>query len=372
MNFEITEDQQRRQQAARDFASRVLAPRAADVDRHGRLDTETITQLGKVGWLGLTIPETNGGSDGDYVSLALAVEELAAGCANTAAFVAANIVVARALATFGNETQKGELLAALIRGQTTAAFASIDPDNLASGVLEARRRDDGTFELRGETGLVTLFGQPEHVIVFARVADEQIAAFVVPSASLNLHATVLPTSLGKRAANLGTLRLDGLHVPEAAMLGPVDAGLTIAQSALADGRILAAAESLGIARAAYERAVSHVKHALPKSTEPGLLGVQVMLADMCVEIEAARLLTLRAAGQADAEVASGAERSMARLFASEMSSRVAHKAMQIHGARHVATTPNLERHFRDARMTELSDDGLETQRSIIGRTMLKA
>jgi butyryl-CoA dehydrogenase len=145
---------------------------------------------------------------------------------------------------------------------------------------------------------------------------------------------------------------------------------------LADGRILAAAEAIGIARAAYERAVLHIKHTLPKSTEPGLMGVQVMLADMCVEIEAARLLTLRAAGQADAEVASGTEKSMARsmakMFASEMATRVAHKAMQIHGARHVATNPSVERNFRDACMIELSEDGLEKQRSIIGRTMLKA
>lgn len=360
MNFEITDEQQRTQQTARDFASRVLAPRAADVDRQGRLDAETITQLGEAGWLG--------GSASDNVGLALAIEEFAAACANTAAFVAANTLVAHALATFGNDTQKGELLSAVVHGQTTVAFASIDPDNLGSGILEARRRDDGTLELRGETSLLTMFGQPEHIVVFAQLADDQLTAFVVPYGSANLHATVLPTSLGKRAANLGTLSFDGVSVPETAMLGPVGGGLNVAHSALADGRIFAAAEAIGISRAAYERAVVHMKHTLPKSTEPGLLGVQVMLADMCVEIEAARLLVLRAAGQK----ASSAERSIAKLFASEMSTRVAHKAMQIHGARHVATNPSLERHFRDARTTELSNDGLDTQRSIIGRTMLKA
>jgi len=372
MNFEITEDQRRTQQAARDFAHRVLAPGAADVDRQGRLDTETITQLVDGGWLGLTIAETAGGSGGDWVSLALAVEELAAGCANAAAFVAANVIVARVLVAYGNDTQKSELLAAVLRGKTTVALVSIDVDNPASGAFDARRHDDGSFELHGETDLITMFGQPDHVIVLACIPDERLTAFVVPYAAENVQATVLPASLGQRAATLATLRVDGVRVSETAVLGSVGEGLSIARTMLADGRIVSAAEAIGIARAAYERAVLHVKHTLPKSPEPGLLGVQVLLADACVDIEAARLLTLRAARQADAGVGSDAERSMAKLFASEMSTRVAHKALQIHGARYVSTSPSLERHFRDARRAELSDDGLDMQRSIIGRTMLKA
>ncbi|MBK9258417.1 MAG: acyl-CoA dehydrogenase family protein [Polyangiaceae bacterium] len=373
MNFDITEDQLRTQQVARDFAAHVLAPRATDVDQNARIEAESIGQLGDAGWLGMTIPEAFGGSGGDFVALALAIEEFAAACANSAGFVAANVALAcRPLLAYGSDTQKRELLTPLARGKTTLAFAPADPDNLGAGVVHAERQHDGSFVLRGETSPVTLFGQPDHVLVFARTADERVTAFVVPYGAANLHVTVLPGHLGKRAARLGVLRFDGVQLPASAAVGQQGDGLSIARSALDDARIAAAAEALGIARAAYEKAALHVKQESPKTPAPGLLGVQVMLADMCVEVEAARLLTLRAARQADAGTTSGSERSMAKLFASEMSTRVAHKAMQILGARNVATTPSLERHFRDARMAELSDDPPEVQRAIIAAAMLKA
>ena len=368
MNFDITEDQRRTQQAARDFAERVLAPRAADVDREGQLAPETIAQLAEAGWLGMTIPEAHGGSGGDFTSLVLAIEEFAVACTNTAAFVGANVLVARALLAHGNEAQQSELLPAVVRGKKTIALATLNPDEL----LDASRQSDGSYELRRKTDSVTLFGQPEQVIVFGYDADAAVVkTFVVPYDAKNLEATVLPASLGKRAAHLCTLRFDAVHVAESALLGTPSDELDVAHTAMEDGRVLAAAEAIGTARAAYDRAVQHVK-TLPKSTEPGLLGLQVLVADMCVEIEAARLLMLRAARQADAGVASGSERSMAKLFATEMATRVAHKALQIHGARAIATNPSLERHFRDARMTELSDDGLEVQRANIAQTMLKA
>lgn len=373
MNFDLTENQQRIQQAAREFATRVLAPRAADVDRNAQLDAESVGQLGRSGFFGMTIPEVFGGSGGDIVAFALAVEELAAACANSAACVATTVAHAcRPLLLHGSETQKGDLLPALAGAKTTIAFATIDPDNLASGVLDAERMQDGSFVLRGETGLATFFGEPEHVIVFARLPGEHITAFVVPHDSVNVRVTVLPESLGKRAAKLGGFRFDGVHAAETAVLGRVNAGLEVARAAQEDARIAAAAEAVGIARAAYERAALYVKQQSPKTPAPGLLGVQAMLADMCVDVDAARLLTLRAAQLADAGVSSASERSMAKLFASEMSTRVAHKAMQIHGTRNVAATPNLERHFRDARMTELSDDPPEQQRSVIAAAMLKA
>ncbi len=372
MNFDITEDQQRLQQAAREVAARVLAPRAAKIDRDACLDPEVILALAEGGWLGSTIPEALGGSGGDFVSFALAIEEMAVACSNSAAFVVTNVaLVARSIAKFGTDEQKRQILVPMARGQVTAAFAAIDPDDLAAAVPTYEQLADGSFVLRGETGPVTLFGQPGQMLVFAR-AGEVLTAFVIPYDAPNLVATVLPASLGKRAASLAMLRFNEVRVARNAVLGAVGEGLTVALSALGDARIGAAAEALGIARAAYEQAVAHVKQEPPKPAVPGLLGRQAMLADMCVDIEAARLLTLRAAGLADAGESSASERSMAKLFASEMSTRVAHKAMQILGARSVSTTPNVERHYRDARMTELSDENTETQRSIIARTMLKA
>ncbi len=370
MDFDFTDDQRRTQQAARHFAERVLAPRAADVDRQGQLNAETREELGTAGWLGMTIPEALGGSGGDVTSAVLAIEELAAACANSASFVGANILAARTIRAFGSEAQRSTLVSGLGRGNTSMVVASFDPEQLPADGLEARRRDDGSYELHGRANVAGLFGAFVHAIVFART-DDVWTAFVVPYAAPNLYVTVLPASFGKRAANLGTLSFDGVVVSEAAILGVTGAGLDVARSLLADARILAAAEAIGVARGAYERAVLHIK-GLPKSTEPGLLGTQVLIADMCVEIEAARLLTLRAARQAENEVVSGAERSIAKLFATEMASRVVHKAMQIVGVRNVLATPSLERNQRDARVGELSEDGLDTQRAVIARTMLKA
>lgn len=370
MNFDITEEQRRTQQAAHDFAERVLAPHAADVDRHGQLDADARAKLGDAGWLGMTIPTPRGGSGGDLTSLALTIEELAAACANSAAFVGANVVAARTIHSFGNETQRSALVPGLVSGATSMAITSLDPERLPTDAVEARHRDDGTYELHGRANVVEVFGAFVHALVFART-DSTWTAFVIPYASPNLYVTVLPASFGKRAANLGTLSFDGVVASESAILGTAHAGLDVARAVLADMRITAAAEAIGVARAAYERAVLHVK-GLPKSTEPGLLGSQVLIADMCVELEAARLLLLRATRQAENEVVSGSERSMAKLFALEMSTRVVHKAMQIVGVRSVLATPSLERNQRDARMSELSEDGLDTQRAIIARTMLKA
>lgn len=372
MNFEITEDQLRKQQAARDFAERELASHAASVDREGNITEEALKQLRETGFLGLTLPNDHGGSGGDFVTLALVIEELAAACANTAAYVGTNVVAARALLAHGSESQKAELLTNVAQGATPATFAVMDLDNLGADVPTALRQEDGTFELRGETAPMTTFEQTEHSLVFGRTSDEDLTAFLVPNALKGWSRMVLPTPLGKRAAPLAVAHFAGLRVPEANAIGSIGGGLSVARSVLADARIVAAAEAIGIARAAYQRAVLHVKQVLPKSTEPGLLGWQVLIADMCVEIEAARLLTLRAASQADAEVSSGAERSMAKLFAAEMSSRVVHRAMQVLGARHIVMHPSLERHARDARTTELCNDSLEVQRAIIARTMLKA
>lgn len=372
MNFDITEDQQRVQQRAREVATRHLAPRAAKADQDACLAPETIASLAEDGWFGLTIPTAQGGSGTDWISFALAIEELAVACCNSAALVVHNAaLVGSTIAQFGSDEQKSLILSALLRGQTAVAFAPMDVHDLGGLNLTAEQAADGSFVLRGELGPVTSFGPPAHFIVFARTNDS-VTCFIVPNDAPGLVATTLPPSLGKRAVNLLLARFEAVRVPADAVLGAVGQGVSIALFALGNARIGAAAEAIGIARAAYEQAIAFVKQQPQKPPVPGLLGVQAMFADMCVDIEAARLLTLRAARLADAGEPSTSERSMAKLFASEMSTRIAHKSMQIHGARSVSATPGVERHYRDARMTELSDETTETQRSIIAQVMLKA
>lgn len=368
MNFELSDEQLRAQQDARDVAARVLAPRAADVDREGKLDADSIMQLRESGFFGLTIPESFGGSGRDFVTLALVIEELAAGCANTAAFVSANVLVARTLQAFGNDELKSEFLTNVAQGATLSAFALPTAD---AGLPTVTDKGDGMFELRGDAGPMTSFGYAARTIVFAGASSDRLTAFYLPNQSSQWSLTVLPASLGKRAAPLAVVQLEGLVAPKMLVVGEVDEGARVSSSLANEARVLEAAEAIGIARAAYERAAQFVKQTTSK-TEPGLQGKQVLLADICVEIDAARLLMLRAAHQIDEKISSGAEASMAKLFATEMASRAAHKAMQILGGLASAQNPNVERNFRDARMTELSLDNLEIQRAIIAQNMLKA
>jgi len=371
MNFELSEEQLRTQQAAREFADRVLAPRAANVDREGKLDADTISELRDTGFFGLTIPKSLEGSEQDFVTLALVIEELAAGCANTAAFVGTNVVTARALLAHGNDELKSEFLTNVAQGATLSGFVLPDFDSAAASLPDVTDKGDGMFEFRGQTGPMTWFNYMTRTVVFGRTSTDGVTAFYLPNQLSQWSVTVLPASLGKRAAGLATAQLNGLVAPKMLMLGELHGGAAVARSLLADARIIAAAEAIGIARAAYEQAVKQVKQTTSKA-EPGLTGNQVFLADICVEIEAARLLTLRAAHQADAEGSSSSERSMAKLFAAEMATRAAHKTMQIFGGLLTATNPNLERNFRDARMTELSPDSLELQRAVIARNMLNS
>lgn len=371
MNFDLSEEQLRTQQNAREFATRVLVPRAADVDREGKLDADSIMQLRDAGFFGLTIPDTLGGSGQDFVTLALVIEELAAGCANTAAFVSANVIVARALFAFGNDELKSEFLTNVAQGATLSGFVLPSGDPAGSGVPNVTDKGDGMFELRGQAGPMTLFSYNARTIVFGASPTGERTAFYLPNQLSQWSMSVLPASLGKRAAPLALAHLNGLVAPKMLIVGQPNEGTDVANSIAGEARVLAAAEAIGIARAAYERAAQFVKQTTSK-TEPGLQGKQVLLADICVEIEAARLLMLRAAHQVDAKTSSESEGSMAKLFATEMATRAAHKAMQILGGLASAQDPSVERNFRDARMTELSTDSLEVQRAIIAQNMLKA
>ncbi len=376
MDFDLTEEQRRIQQGVRDLATRDLAPNAAEIDREARLPEGLARRLGDAGLLGLTIPKEHGGSGGDLVSFALAIEEIAAACASSAAIVGAHVaLVCRTLLHAGNDDQKRRILAPLARGESLGAAAM--PDLAEPAALFAEPSASGGFVLEGETGGVTLGRHASWFLVFAATNrapnDPRLVALLVPRAAPGLDLTPIEAGVGRRGAGTATLRARGVHVDAADVLGARGDGdgLTIATAALEDARIGVAAEALGISRVAFEKAALHVKRTQERTKSPGLLGVQVLLADMSVDLSAARLLVLRAAHLADRGAPSSAERSIAKLFASEMSTRVVHGAMQILGARSAEASEDLGRRSRDARMTELVDESSGTARSIIAQTMLK-
>ncbi|MDC0742910.1 acyl-CoA dehydrogenase family protein [Polyangium mundeleinium] len=375
MDFDLTDEQKRFQEAARALAARDLAPRAAEIDHDARLPEGHARTLGDAGLLGLTIPAEHGGSGGDLVALALVIEEIAAACASSAAIAGTHVaLVARTLLHAGSDAQKQKHLAPLARGASLGAAAMPDPAEPAS--LFAEPSADGGFVLDGEAGPVILGPAADVFLVFAATNrapnDPRLVALLVPKGAPGLDVVPAEAGVGRRAAGVALLRARGVRVDAADVIGAAGEGQAIATAALEDARIAVAAEAIGVARAAFEKAAAHVKGTQDRVKTPGLLGVQAQLADMSVEIEAARLLVLRAAHLADRGAPSSAERSIGKLFASEMSTRVAHRAMDILGARGGGASEGLGRHFRDARTTELVEESSGTQRSIIAQTMLKA
>ena len=374
MDFDLTEEQKRSQQGARALATRDLAPRAAELDHAGRLPEGFTRRLGDAGLLGLTIPAEHGGSGGDLVSLALVIEEIAVACASSAALVGTHVtVVCRVLFAAGTNEQKRKYLAPLARGLSLGTAAMPDPAEPPS--LFAEPDASGGLLLDGEIGPVTLGRDADVFLAFAATNrtpdDPRLIALLVPKAAPGLEIVPVESGVGRRAAGAATLRARGVRVDAADVIGAAGDGAAIAAAALEDARIAVAAEAIGVARVAFEKAAAHVKGTQDRVKTPGLLGAQAQLADMSVDIEAARLLVLRAAHLADRGSPSSAERSMGKLFASEMSTRVVHHAMEILGARGGGAGEGLGRHFRDARTTELVEESSGTQRSIIAQTMLK-
>ncbi|MDI1445918.1 acyl-CoA dehydrogenase family protein [Polyangium sp. 6x1] len=374
MDFDLTEEQKRFQEAARALAARELAPRAAEIDHDARLPEGHARTLGDAGLLGLTIPAEHGGSGGDLVALALAIEEIAAACASSAAIVGTHVaLVARTLLRAGSDAQKQNHLARLARGASLGAAAMPDPAEPVSLIAEPSAA--GGFVLEGEAGPVILGPAADVFLVFAATNrdpnDPRLVALLVPKSAPGLTLVPAEATVGRRAASAALLRARGVRVDAADVIGAPGEGSSIAAAALEDARIAVAAEAIGVARAAFDKAAAHVKRTQDRVKTPGLLGMQAQLADMAVDIEAARLLVLRAAHLADRGLPSSAERSIGKLFASEMSTRVAHRAMDILGARGGGASEGLGRHFRDARTTELVEESSGTQRSIIAQTMLK-
>jgi butyryl-CoA dehydrogenase len=380
MNFDLTEDQQLLQQTARDFATREIEPRAAELDKTARWPTEIVARLAELGFLGIAIPPEHGGAGLDNVSYVLAMEEVSRACASSGVIMSVNnSLFCDPVYKFGTDWQKREILAPTAAGKMLGAFGLTEP---ASGSdartmkTVAARQGDGSYVLNGSKNFITVGPEAEHIIVFAVTSPDPVrpkhTALIVrrgmPGYSLAPH----DEKLGIRAAHSCTIYFDNVRVPAENVLGEDGGGFKIAMATLDGGRIGIAAQALGIARAAYEKAVAYAKERKAFGGPiAGLQAIQFMIADMATELDAARLLTLRAAGMKDKGVKHTAESAMAKLYASEMSTRVTHKALQVHGGYGYITEYAVERHYRDARITEIYEGTSEIQRVVIAGNMLK-
>ncbi len=380
MNFELTEEQKLVQQMARDFAVREVAPKARELDREGRWPTELVARMGELGLMGVAVPSEHGGAGGDNISYALAMEEIARACASTAVIMSVNnSLVCDPLLKFGSDAQKKEFLEPLAAGQMLGCFGLTEPasGSDASHMATFAEEDGDHWVINGSKNWITNGPHADVILVFAahdRAAGSKgTTALIVPKGTPGYNPQPRDHKLGIHAAHSCTVFFENCRVPKAYQLGDKGMGFKIAMSTLDGGRIGIAAQALGIARAALEEGVAYSKERKAFG-EPiaNKQAIQFMIADMATELDAARLLTLRAATMKDQGVRHSQQSAMAKLFASEVATRVTHKNIQIHGGYGYSVEYDAERHYRDARITEIYEGTSEIQRIVIAANALKA
>jgi alkylation response protein AidB-like acyl-CoA dehydrogenase len=372
-----TEEQRMIRDSARQFAAEELAPLAARFDANGWIDDAVVEKLGSVGFLGMMVPEQWGGSYSDYVAYALAVEEIAAGCAATATLMSVHSSVACGpILRYGTETQKQRYLPDLAQGKSIGCFCLTEPQaGSAAHALKTRalQTDDGWL-LNGSKQFVTNGRRAKVAIVFAHsdpeLGKKGISAFVVPTDTPGFIVGRPERKLGIRGSDTCAITLENCQIPADALLGQRGKGLSIALSNLEGGRIGIAAQAIGIARAAFDAARNYARTRRQFDQPIAEFGsIAAMLADMHTSINAARLLTHNAARLRGAGNPCLSEASQAKLYASEMAERVCSKAIQIHGGYGYLEDYNVERHYRDARITQIYEGTSEIQRLLIARAL---
>jgi len=379
MDLELSPEQKLIRDTAREFATKQIAPAAAEIDRAHRFPREIVARLGDLGLLGVAVPERWGGAGMDTVSYALALEEISRACASTGVIMSVqNSLVSDPIVHFGTDEQRGRWLPALASGKQIGCFALSEPEagSDAAAQRTAAVKKGDRFVLDGTKNFITNAPVADVVLLFATTdparGPKGISAFLIPTDTPGLKVGPPDDKLGIRGAPSAQIFLTECAVEEGALLGAPGDGFKIAMRTLDGGRIGIAAQAVGIARAAFEDAT---RYALERKTFGQPIAehqaIQFKLADMCTEIDAARLLTWQAAVAKDRGGRHTTESSMAKLLASEVANRVAKEAVQIFGGYGYLTDFPVERHFRDAKITEIYEGTSEIQRLVIASSLLK-
>jgi butyryl-CoA dehydrogenase len=377
VDLDLTEAQKALRDQARKIAVGDLAQRAADIDRAQRFPTENLKYLAKQGMLGLTVPKEYGGAGLDMVAMVVAVEELASACASTAAIAGLqNLLVCEPIVRFGSEAQKRHWLPSLVNGAKLGCFAltEIGADASLDGIGTLARRSGDGWILNGKKPFVLCGPMAQVALIFAYTSEDEIAlsAFLVPTESTGISFGPSYDKMGLRGAITTSMTLEDVRVPEAALLGAEGTGHEVLHFSHEGGRIVTAALSIGIAQAAFSEAT---RYAITRQVGEEPLSqqqtIQFKLAEMSTQIDAARMLTWRAACSRDGSHTTGAQASMAKLVATEAASRVASDAFQVLGNHGCLSNFGVERHFRDAKVVEILDGTSEIQRLGIASILLK-
>ncbi len=379
MDFSLSLKQKQIRQMVREFAKTELAPLAKEIDEEGRFPWEVVEKMGRLNFFGMQAPRQYGGAETDSISYCLVIEEISRVCAAMGLTLSVhNSVAVYPISQFGTDEQKTKYLPPLASGEKIGAFCLTEP-NAGSDALsiESTAIPEGEHYLINANKIfVTNGGVADTLILFASVFPGNVkkgfSAFLVERGTPGFEVGLLENNCGMRANPVCSIILTDCRVPKSNLLGKEGDGFKIAMTALDTGRIGIAAQAVGIGQGALDVSLNYAKErvqfGVPLSRHQA---IQVMLADMGTMVEAARLLTLQAAYLRDQGGDLSCSSAMAKLFASEMASKVATMGVQIHGGYGYSKDYPIERYFRDARATEIYEGTSEIQRIVIARELLK-
>ena len=378
MDFELTAEQRQIRNVAREFAEGEVAPVAAQHDETGEFPLQIVQKLGELGFMGALVPPACGGAGLDYVSYALIVEELSRVDGSVGITMwAHNSLCSNHINLFGTKAQKEKYLTPLARGEAIGAWGLTEPGSGsdAAAMKSAAVREGRQFVLNGTKAFITN-GSVGRIAVVMAVTDpargsKGISAFILERGMPGFSPGQRYKKLGLHASDTSELVFDGVRVPEENLLGELHMGFVNTMQVLEGGRIAMAAMAVGLAQGALDASLAYMKQRTAfGKTLAEFSGLQGMVAEMATEIEAARLLTLRAAYLKDKGKPARHAASMAKVFASEVGMRAATRAVQLHGGAGYITEFPVERIFRDVKLCEIGEGTSEIQRMVIARELL--
>jgi len=379
MNLELTETQALVLRTAREYAERVVKPAARALDQEERFPSEILRGLADLGLMGVNVPASLGGAEAGVVAYSLAMMEIARACASTAVTMSVTNMVAEVIARFGNEEQRATYVPRLCSGEYAAgSFALSEPEagSDPGSMRTVAEKVPGGWVLRGQKQWITSGSYAGVFVVWARTGGagtRGLSAFLVEGGTQGLKAGKHEDKLGLRASNTVPLTFEDCRLPEGALLGGEQEGFRIAMMALDGGRIGIASQATGIATAALEEATDYARQRRQFGKSIGdFEAIQWSLADCRGELDAARMLTLRAAWLKEEGRTFSSEAAMAKLYASEAANRICQRALQIHGGYGYVRDFAIERHLRDAKLCEIGEGTSQVQRMVISKHLLRS
>lgn len=378
MSYQLNDEQKMIQAMVRDLARDLIIPTAAERDRTKEFPAHIIKKMGELGLMGMSIPPEYNGAGVDTISYSVALQEIGYACASTAVIMSVhNSVSCGPIYRFGSDFLKENYLKVLATGEKLGCFALTEPDAGSDPASQksTAKRDGSTYILNGSKAWITS-GKNSDIVVATAYTDRSkrhrgISAFVLEKGMPGFTVGPEEDKMGQRASDSTSLIFEDCRVPAENLLGDEGEGFIISMTALDEGRIGIASMSVGIAQASLDAALSYARERKQfGSPIAKFQGIRWMIADMTVQIEAARLLTLNAAALKDKGERFTAEASMAKLFASETSNKVAYQALQIHGGYGYSKEYPIERYYRDARVTTIYEGTSEVQRIVIANNVI--